>query len=328
MALEANFCRVQLDRPGPGGVQELLCVRRTRLGKTGQQICVGDRVEVEGIDWPEARAAIAAVAPRSSLLERPAVANCSRVVVVAALDQPELDPLQLTRFLLTAERTGVAVELVLTKADLLSAAEQQRWRERLMAWGYSPLLVSSKCGDGLAVLRDRLALPGISVLCGPSGVGKSSLINALLPQLSLRVSAVSGRLQRGRHTTRHVELFPLASGALLADSPGFNLPSLPADPAELGMLFPEIRQRLEAAVCQFKNCLHQGDPGCAVGSDWDRHGLYLTCLESVQQQVARQPRLRTAGLKQRGGKEEPLLDQRLRQSSRRRLRQVEPDEEA
>ena len=183
MALEANFCRVQLDRPGPGGVQELLCVRRTRLGKTGQQICVGDRVEVEGIDWPEARAAIAAVAPRSSLLERPAVANCSRVVVVAALDQPELDPLQLTRFLLTAERTGVAVELVLTKADLLSEAEQQRWRERLMAWGYSPLLVSSKCGNGLAVLRERLAAPGISVLCGPAGVGKSSLINALLPHL-------------------------------------------------------------------------------------------------------------------------------------------------
>jgi ribosome biogenesis GTPase len=327
MALEANFCRVQLDRPGPGGVDQLLCVRRTRLGKTGQQICVGDRVEVEGIDWPEARAAIAAVAPRRSLLERPAVANCSRVVVVAALAQPELDPLQLTRFLLTAERTGVAVELVLTKADLLSALEQEQWRERLTAWGYVPQLVSSQSGLGLAALRERLAQPGVSVLCGPSGVGKSSLINALLPQLRLRVSAVSGRLQRGRHTTRHVELFPVEAGALLADSPGFNRPSLPAEPAELGSLFPEIRQRLESSACQFKNCLHQGDPGCAVGSDWDRHGLYLNCLESVQQQVARQPRPRSGGLKQRGGKQEPLLDQRLRQSSRRRLRQEEPDEE-
>ena len=70
MALEANFCRVQLDQPGPGGIEHLLCVRRTRLGKTGQQICVGDRVQIDGIDWPEARGAVAALEPRSSLLGR------------------------------------------------------------------------------------------------------------------------------------------------------------------------------------------------------------------------------------------------------------------
>jgi ribosome biogenesis GTPase len=328
MALEANFCRVQLDQPGPGGIEHLLCVRRTRLGKTGQQICVGDRVQIDGIDWPEARGAVAALEPRTSLLERPAVANCSRVVVAVALEQPQLDPLQLTRFLLTAERTGVAVELVLTKADLLSAADQEAWRERLRGWGYEPLLVSAQQGEGIAALRERLTQPGIAVLCGPSGVGKSSLINALVPELALRVSAVSGRLQRGRHTTRHVELFPLAPGALLADTPGFNRPDLPADPVALGPLFPEIRQRLATGVCRFKNCLHQDDPGCAVGSDWDRFPLYGSCLEAVQAQVARE-RSRssdTAGLKQRGSRREPLLDQRLRQVSRRRQRQNEPDE--
>ena len=117
VALEANFCRVALESPGPGGVDQLLCVRRTRLGKTGQQICVGDRVQVEGVDWISRRGAVAAVAPRSSLLARPAVANCNRVVVVMALVQPDLDPIQLTRFLLTAEATGVQVDLVLTKAD-------------------------------------------------------------------------------------------------------------------------------------------------------------------------------------------------------------------
>jgi len=328
MALEANFCRVQLEQPGPGGIQHLLCVRRTRLGKTGQQICVGDRVQIDGIDWPEGRGAVAALEPRSSLLERPAVANCSRVVVAVALEQPQLDPLQLTRFLLTAERTGVGVELVLTKADLLSASEQQAWRERLRGWGYDPLLVSSQQGEGIAALRERLTQPGIAVLCGPSGVGKSSLINALAPELALRVSAVSGRLQRGRHTTRHVELFPLAPGALLADTPGFNRPDLPADPVALGPLFPEIRQRLEAGVCRFKNCLHQDDPGCAVGSDWDRFSLYGSCLEAVESQVSRE-RSRTsdtAGLKQRGSRREPLLDQRLRRPSRRRLRQEGLDE--
>ena len=330
MALEANFCRVQLDQPGPGGVQQLLCVRRTRLGKTGQQICVGDRVRVEGIDWPEARAAIAAVEPRFSLLDRPAVANCSRVVVAVALAQPQLDPLQLTRFLLTAERTGVAVDVVLTKADLLSGAEQERWCERLIAWGYRAHLVSSQSGAGVAELRERLSQPGIAVLCGPSGVGKSSLLNALVPELALRVSAVSGRLQRGRHTTRHVELFPLAPGALLADSPGFNRPDLPVDPAALAVLFPEIRELLSESSCRFKNCLHQGDPGCAVGVDWDRHPLYLNCLEAAQQQAAREPRPRSgpdsAGLKQRGSRQEPLLDQRLRSESRRRRRQSDVEE--
>ncbi|MFZ9167713.1 ribosome small subunit-dependent GTPase A [Vulcanococcus sp.] len=330
MALEANFCRVQLDQPGPGGVQQLLCVRRTRLGKTGQQICVGDRVRVEGIDWPEARAAIAALEPRRSLLERPAVANCSRVVVVVALAQPQLDPLQLTRFLLTAERTGVDVDVVLTKADLLSEPEQAQWRDRLKAWGYQPHLLSAHSGAGVEALREHLAQPGIAVLCGPSGVGKSSLLNALVPELALRVSAVSGRLQRGRHTTRHVELFPLAPGALLADSPGFNRPDLPADPAALAVLFPEIRERLGDGGCRFKNCLHQGDPGCVVGSSWDRHPLYLHCLAAAQQQAAREPRLRSsadaAGLKQRGHREEPVLDQRLRTQSRRRRRQSDHEE--
>ena len=329
MALEANFCRVELEQPGPGGIEHLLCVRRTRLGKTGQQICVGDRVQIDGIDWPEGRGAVAALEPRNSLLERPAVANCSRVVVVVALEQPQLDPLQLTRFLITAERTGVAVELVLTKADLLSAAERAAWCERLQGWGYGPLLVSAQQGAGIAELRQRLAQPGIAVLCGPSGVGKSSLINALVPELALRVSAVSGRLQRGRHTTRHVELFPLAPGALLADTPGFNRPDLPLEPGDLGPLFPEIRQRLVAGVCRFKNCLHQGDPGCAAGSDWDRFPFYTTCLEAVQAQAAREQgrSIGSAGLKQRGSRREPLLDQRLRQVSRRRQRQSDVDDD-
>jgi ribosome biogenesis GTPase len=322
-ALEANFCRVRLRQPGPGGVEQLLCVRRTRLGKTGQRICVGDRVEVEGIDWHERRGAIASLLPRQRLLDRPAVANCSRVVVVVALRQPSLDPLQLTRFLLTAERSGSQVELVLTKADLLDALERQAWAERLQSWGYQPLLVSARLGLGLELLRERLEQPGIAVLCGPSGVGKSSLLNALVPELGLRVEAVSGRLERGRHTTRHVELFPLAPGALLADTPGFNRPELPEDPGALGPLFPEVRRRLELAACRFTNCLHLDDPGCAVGADWDRHLLYRSCLESISSEAERQ-RGRSgvaAGLKQRGHRNEPLLDQRLRQPSRRRLRQ-------
>jgi len=322
VALEANFCRVALESPGPGGVDQLLCVRRTRLGKTGQQICVGDRVQVEGVDWISRRGAVAAVAPRSSLLARPAVANCNRVVVVMALVQPDLDPIQLTRFLLTAEATGVQVDLVLTKADLLAPQVLQEWRKRLAAWGYEPWLVSAQAGAGIEPLRQHLAQTGIAVLCGPSGVGKSSLLNALVPDLALRVGAVSGRLQRGRHTTRHVELFAIGAGGLLADTPGFNRPDLPPDPGALVGLFPEVRGRLGAGGCRFTNCLHQGDPGCVVGSDWPRYPHYLQCLQQVlAQAAAAQSRPAEPGLKQRGGRSEPRLDPRLRQLSRKRQRQ-------
>ncbi|MCP9806307.1 ribosome small subunit-dependent GTPase A [Cyanobium sp. T1B-Tous] len=325
VALLANYCWVELDRPGPTGLSRLLCTRRTRLGKSGQSIAVGDRVWVDGIDWPEGRGAVAALEPRDGLLERPAVANVARVVVVVALAEPELDPLQLTRFLLTAEATGRPVQLVFSKADLVPAPLAQDWCERAAAWGYEALAVSTHTGQGLERLHQRLVQPGIAVLCGPSGVGKSSVLNGLCPELGLRVAAVSGRLQRGRHTTRHVELFPLAPGALLADTPGFNRPSLPAEPAGLADLFPEIRERLSRGSCRFSNCLHQGDPGCAVGADWERHGLYLQCLADVVLDAERRARASSRaegpGLRRRGQGLEPRLAPQLRQPSRRRQRQ-------
>ncbi|MEB3266512.1 MAG: ribosome small subunit-dependent GTPase A [Cyanobacteriota bacterium] len=283
VALQANYCQVLLDAHGPHGPLSLLCTRRSRLGKAGQQVWVGDRVWVEAIDPLQARGVVAACEPRRGLLPRPPVANVGLVVVVAAVHQPELDPLQLTRFLVTAEASGAAVQLVLAKADLLSPAERGAWLERLAGWGYPPLLVSSISGDGVEQLRRALvAAGGIQVLCGPSGVGKSSLINALRPDLQLRVGAVSGRLQRGRHTTRHVELFPLGADALLADSPGFNRPELPTDPAGFSRLFPEVRAALAAGACRFRDCRHRGEPGCCLGRHWDRQAIYGRCLEEVE----------------------------------------------
>jgi ribosome biogenesis GTPase len=327
VALQANYGWVQLEQPGPRGRTRLLCTRRTRLAKSGQTICVGDRVQLEGIDWASGRAAIARVEPRSGLLLRPAVANVSRVLVVMALAEPEPDPLQLTRFLVTAEATGRPVQLIFSKADLLSAEAVRAWCARVQGWGYEPLPVSVRSGLGLASLRRRLASSGIAVLCGPSGVGKSSLLNRLDPSLDLRVGAVSGRLQRGRHTTRHVELFPVAPGALVADTPGFNRPELPVDPAALAALFPELRQRLAGASCRFSDCLHRGEPGCAAAGPWDRQSHYHHCLDEIQAQRERQSRGPGAstgeqpGLRLRGGRLEPRLDPRLRQPSRRGRRQ-------
>ncbi|MFM7548701.1 MAG: ribosome small subunit-dependent GTPase A [Cyanobacteriota bacterium] len=323
VALLANFCWVELDQPGPRGRTRLLCTRRTRLGKSGLQICTGDRVRLEGIDWSAGRAAVGELVPRLSLLERPAVANVTRVVVVVALAEPDPDPLQLTRFLITAEATGQPVELVFSKAELLKREALQRWCSRAQTWGYEPIALSPATGLGLERLRERLCQPGLAVLCGPSGVGKSSLLNALRPELDLRVGTVSGRLQRGRHTTRHVELFSMAPGALVADSPGFNRPALPPDPATLAPLFPELRQQLAVASCRFSNCLHQGDPGCAIRPGWDREPLYRECLAALLAEGARQQQRDGSdpGVRQRGGRLEPRLDPRLRQDSRRRQRQ-------
>ena len=279
VALQANYLEVELDDPPDGIPARLLCTRRTRLSHRGAAVHVGDRVAVEAIDPGQARAVVAAVEPRSSWLTRPPVANVSLVVVALAVDQPAFDLDQASRFLLTAERTGLPVQLLLTKSDLLDEQQQEQLRQRLRGWGYDPLLLSSRTGLGMDGLRQRLQDTPLSVLCGPSGVGKSSVLNALMPHLSLRVGAVSGRLQRGRHTTRHVELFPLNQGSRVADTPGFNRPDLPNDPRELGMLFPELRDQLEPWPCRFRDCLHRGEPGCGVQRNWERYALYTAALE-------------------------------------------------
>ncbi len=279
VALQANYLEVELDDPEAG--LRLLCTRRTRLAHRGAAVHVGDRVWVEAIDREHNRAVVAEVDPRSSWLTRPPVANVTAVVVALAVEQPAFDPDQASRFLLTAEQTGLQIHVLLSKCDLIPAEQQQALVERLRGWGYDPLAVSSRTGMGLETLRSRLAQGSLSVLCGPSGVGKSSLLNGLIPGLELRVAAVSGRLQRGRHTTRHVELHTLPSGARVADTPGFNRPELPGDVQNLEVLFPELRRRLEDQPCRFRDCLHRGEPGCGIDQDWDRYPLYRRAVEEM-----------------------------------------------
>jgi ribosome biogenesis GTPase / thiamine phosphate phosphatase len=197
-----------------------------------------------------------------------------------------LEPYQLSRFLVKAESTGLTVCLCLSKCDLVPEADQHLWTERLTAWGYEPLLISVPAAIGLADLSQRLS-QRITIVSGPSGVGKSSLINHLIPTVNLRVGAVSGKLEKGRHTTRHVELFELPLGGLLADTPGFNQPDLTCSPTELGDYFPEIGDRLAEATCQFNDCSHRDEPGCVVRGDWERYSHYLDFLsEAMTHQTA------------------------------------------
>ncbi|WP_242067265.1 small ribosomal subunit biogenesis GTPase RsgA [Leptolyngbya sp. FACHB-711] len=294
LAVQANFYFVQLDQPQGDSdppIEQLLCTRRTRLKKIGQQVMVGDQVRIEEPDWEGKRGAIAEVFSRQTELDRPPIANADQILLVFAIAEPTLDPVQLSRFLVKAESTGLGVCLCLNKKDLVSEAERAEWGDRLHDWGYDPVMISVWGNLGLLDLEARL-IDRMSVVSGPSGVGKSSLINALIPAIDLRVGRVSGKLGRGRHTTRHVELFQIPGGGLLADTPGFNQPDLDCLPGELAQFFPECRQRLSEARCQFSNCLHRDEPNCAVRGDWERYDLYLMFLEEV---IARQEAIDRTG---------------------------------
>jgi len=388
IAVQANFYQVRLDPPvsidgknAPlADSPTLLCTRRTRLKKIGQQVMVGDRVVVDEPDWTDRRGAISEVFPRQTELNRPPVANADRILLVFALAEPDLDPASLTRFLVKAESTGLEVSLCLNKCDLVTPQELEQWRDRLSGWGYEPMFISVRSGavvqeatekspnevsakepashdlmekiEGYSVTFeenpllansvDRLAplnpvhspLPNfllqhlqgkITVICGPSGVGKSSLINQLIPALNLRVNAVSGKLGRGRHTTRHVELFELPGGGLLADTPGFNQPTLECDPSELAEYFPEARQRLALGSCQFSDCSHRDEPNCLVRGSWERYDYYLNFLSEalIRQQQEQNSSSAEASLKQQTKSDgtqqyEPKLQtKKYRRSSRR-----------
>ncbi|KAL9398136.1 hypothetical protein Peur_007097 [Populus x canadensis] len=338
---------------------ELLCVVRAVLKKIKRRVLVGDKVVVGSIDWVDRRGMIENVFQRSSDILDPPVANVDRLLVLFSVEQPQLESFVLTRFLIEAESTGIPITLALNKAELVDQQVLSDWDTRLRSWGYEPLFcsVDSKMGlDSLAsVLRDQT-----TVIVGPSGVGKSSLINALRnkpnSQVEVdnwfdpimgskwfedqRVGKVSTRSGRGKHTTRNVSLLPLGGGGYLADTPGFSQPSLlKVTKQSLAQYFPEIRKMHgdnEQAKCAFNDCLHVGEPGCIVKGDWERYPLYFQLLDEIR--IREEFQLRTFGTKREddvrykvgdmGVKQaEPRLEpKKHRRQSRKRINQSILDE--
>ena len=230
-------------------------------------VAVGDRVlfrpegEHEGI--------IERIEPRHGVLSRTSkgrqhvlVANVDQLLIVASVAEPDLKPHLIDRFLVAAERSGIQPIICINKTDLVPLADLQPLIGVYGQLGYEVLLLSAATGFGADVLRRRVQ-GRESVVAGQSGVGKSSLLNAIEPGLDLRVRAVSEENEKGRHTTSVAQLIPLAAGGYVVDTPGirqFQLWDL--IPAEVAVFYRDIRPYV--SQCRFPNCTHTHEADCAV----------------------------------------------------------------
>ncbi|AWB45160.1 ribosome small subunit-dependent GTPase A [Paenibacillus sp. CAA11] len=255
-------------KPSGGLDQEWVqCRGRGIFKKKGITPLVGDHVLYTPTENGEGT--VDEILPRETELIRPPVANARLAVLLFSLREPDLNLQLLDKFLVHIEHAGLRTLICLTKQDLLSgnedgsAAELTRQTVELYRKiGYEVLVTSSLKGEGTEEVKRRLA-GEISVFAGQSGVGKSSLLNAMLPGLQLETSEISLRLGRGRHTTRHVELIELDNGGFVADTPGFSqLDFLELGVEELSPCFREFEDY--AAECKFRGCSHQHEPGCQV----------------------------------------------------------------
>ncbi|MEK4112550.1 ribosome biogenesis GTPase [Paenibacillus sp. DS2363] len=238
------------------------CRARGIFRKRGTSPLVGDRVSYMLTENGEGT--VDEIRKRETELIRPPVANVSLAVLVFSVKEPDMNLNLLDKFLVHIEQAGLDALIVLTKLDLAdpskdTVAEVKALYEQV---GYEVISTSSRTGEGSELLRDRLA-GKISVFSGQSGVGKSSMLNALMPGLTLETNAISMRLGRGKHTTRHVELIPLDNGGFVADTPGFSqLDFLEIGVEELSTCFREFAQF--ADQCKFRGCTHTHEPGCRV----------------------------------------------------------------
>jgi len=285
--LQSGFYTVQTDQ----GV--VVCGLRGRLKRRTVQeevVAVGDQVEIMRL--PEGSGMIEAILPRGKSLSRLdpqpngfyrqiLLANTDQVVLVFACTQPEPHLRMLDRFLVVAEKNEIPAVIVGNKVDLVGKEIARDIFSAYPPLGYKMLFTSTITGEGIESLKETLG-GKVTALAGPSGVGKTSLLNHIQPGLGLKVREVYERQeQKGRHTTNVREMFPITGGGYVADLPGLRSLALwDTEPEELDGYFPELRGLV--ADCQFNDCTHRDEPGCAViqaveaGSvDPDRYESYL-----------------------------------------------------
>ncbi|MBP3821194.1 ribosome small subunit-dependent GTPase A [bacterium] len=268
------------------------CKIREIIKKQKTSIVTGDYVEFYGD-------VINKILPRKNFIIRPSVSNVDQIVVVSALKQPELDFHQLNRYISLAKYYKIPVVLCFNKEDLeFENNLKDRIEKIYKPLGYKILFTSAleKLGiqDFSSVLKGKL-----SALCGNSGVGKSSLINALNPKVKLKTKSVSEKLNRGTHTTRHCEIIPISNDTAIIDTPGFS--NVKFDfilPRDVDLLFDDIFQY--KSLCKYSDCLHINEQGCEVLNHMEQidHTRYESYLEFVKEAFEYKEKVKYNGIKE------------------------------
>jgi len=292
--IDSKRCHVEI------GDKVLLLSPRGKLfagkGRIKNPIAVGDRVRVT-LDG-EGGGSIEEVLPRHSRLARASagegkmlqvlVANLDQALVVSSIEEPEFRPHLVDRILAGCEHEDIGAIIVINKVDLgqgcLADERVQKWKTFYEKLGYEVLAVSAETGLGVDVLHDDLA-DKLTVFCGLSGVGKSSLLNAIQPGLALAVGEVSEKWKEGRHTTTHSSLLRLDNGGHVVDTPGIrNFGLFGLEPREIAPLFVELRPYL--SQCRFQDCLHTHEPRCAVKQALEKGDLTQQRYDSYLELLA------------------------------------------
>lgn len=297
------------------------CKIREVLKKQRERILVGDFVEFEN-------GVIKNILQRKNFIKRPSVANIDQIIIVSALKEPELDLHQLNRYIALAKYYDIETVLCFNKDDL---KWDKHLREKIKKiyepLGYKIAYTSATEHNGIKNF-EKLLDGKTSVLCGNSGVGKSSLVNAINPNLNLRTKQVSEKTQRGTHTTRHCEIIKLNDTSRIMDTPGFSNARFDfLLPADVDLLFPDIAKFRDE--CKYSDCLHINEDGCNVLTniekiDPTRYESYLTFVDEAKEY---KERVKYEGKKQEHAKklvhnrQIAKISEKKRQSARNTLKQ-------
>ena len=229
--------------------------------KDGITLAVGDRVELEIIDEAEKKGVINSIYPRKNQFIRPPIVNVDTFVVVFAASKPKPNLVLVDKFLVMAEMNDVEAVICINKSDLASQEELKEFRA-VYEDIYPVIAVSAKTGDGMDELNKAVS-GKTTALAGPSGVGKSTIINDLVPYANMETGSISEKTKRGKHTTRHAEIFNADGGGKIFDTPGFtSFEIMEAGEDNLMHYYPDIDRY--TGSCYYDNCRHLKEPDCAV----------------------------------------------------------------
>ena len=245
--------------------------------KDGITLAVGDRVELEIIDEAGRKGVINSIYPRKNQFIRPPIVNVDTFVVVFAASKPKPNLVLVDKFLVMAEMHGVEAVICINKSDLVSRDELDEYRN-VYDGIYPVIAVSARTGEGMDELKKAIS-GKTAAFAGPSGVGKSTITNALVPHANMETGSISEKTKRGRHTTRHAEIFKAEGGGRIFDTPKFtSFEIMEADEESLMHYYPDIERYSDG--CFYDNCRHLKEPQCAVREAVNKGKIHRLRYES------------------------------------------------